>query len=237
MCGIRKYFLIFVNILICHQVAICADSNQYSLKDTFQKDFLMGVSVNAEQISDRDSKVITLIKQQFNSITSENCLKWETVHPSPDVYNFEQADEFVEFGQKNKMFIVGHILIDRVQTPSWVFVDSAGNKVDRETLLKRIREHILTVVGRYKGRINAWQVVNEAIEPDGTFAKTKWLDIAGEDYILKAFEYAHEADPNVELYYNGHDILTKEATGSIIKLVNNIKNSKGRIDGIGVQAH
>jgi endo-1,4-beta-xylanase len=104
-------------------------------------------------------------------------------------------------------------------------------------LLKRIKEHIFTIVRRYKGRINAWQVVNEAIGRDGKFRKCKWLEIIGEDYVQKAFEYAHQADPNVELYYNGHDMLTKEATESIVRLVKNIKKKSGRIDGIGVQAH
>jgi endo-1,4-beta-xylanase len=211
--------------------------NQYVLKDVFKKQFYIGASISYDQISGSDTNVISVIKSQFNSITPENCLKWEVVHPQPNVYNFEQADRYVEFGEKNKMFILGHILIDRVQTPDWVFKDSAGNKVDRTTLLKRMQEHIFSVVSRYKGRINAWQVVNEAIGRDGKFRNCKWLDIIGEDYVEKAFEYAHEADPNVELYYNGHDMLTNEATESIVRLVKNIKEKSGRIDGIGVQAH
>ena len=214
-----------------------ADGNQYALKDVFKKDFLIGAAVSSDQISGKDTNVIALIESQFNSITPENCLKWDSVHPKPNVYDFEQADRFVAFGEKNKMFIIGHILIDQEQVPDWVFKDANGRNVDRETLLNRMREHIFKVMGRYKGRINAWHVINEPIGRDGRIRKTKWSEIIGDDYITKAFEYAHEADPNVELYYNGHDMLTKEATDSIVRLVGDIKSRGGRIDGIGVQAH
>jgi len=208
-----------------------------ALKDVFKKDFLIGASVSYNQISGKDTNVISIIESQFNSITPENCLKWDSVHPKPNVYDFEQADRLVAFGEKNKMFIVGHILIDQEQVPDWVFRDANGRNVDRETLLNRMREHIFKVMGRYKGRINAWHVINEPIGRDGRIRKTKWSEIIGDDYITKAFEYAHEADPNVELYYNGHDMLTKEATDSIVRLVGDIKSRGGRIDGIGVQAH
>ena len=218
-------------------IAEGAAGNQYALKDVFKKDFLIGASVSSDQISGKDTNVISIIESQFNSITPENCLKWDSVHPKPNVYDFEQADRFVAFGEKNKMFIIGHILIDQEQVPDWVFQDANGRNVDRETLLKRMHEHIFAVVGRYKGRINAWQVINEPIGRDGRMRKTRWFEILGEDYIQKAFEYAHEADPNVELYYNGHDMLTKEATDSIVRLVGDIKSKGGRIDGIGVQAH
>jgi endo-1,4-beta-xylanase len=214
-----------------------ADSSQYALKDVFKNEFLIGAAVSYNQISGKDENEISLIKQQFNTITPENCLKWELIHPRPDVYNFEQADQFVEFGEKNKMFIIGHILIDQVMVPDWVFQDSAGNKVDRQTLLNRMQEHISTVVSRYKGRINAWHVINEAIGRDGKIIKTKWSEIIGDDYIQKAFEYAHRAEPSVALYYNGHDMLTKEATDSIVRLADDIKSRGDRIDGIGVQAH
>ncbi|MGA2093605.1 MAG: endo-1,4-beta-xylanase [Sedimentisphaerales bacterium] len=214
-----------------------ADGNQYALKDVFKKDFLIGAAVSSDQISGKDTNVIALIESQFNSITPENCLKWDSVHPKPNVYDFEQADRFVAFGEKNKMFIIGHILIDQEQVPDWVFKDANGRNVDRETLLNRIHEHIFKVMGRYKGKINAWQVINEPIGRDGRMRKTRWFEIIGEDYVQKAFEYAHEADPNVELYYNGHDMLTKEATDSIVRLVGDIKSKGGRIDGIGVQAH
>jgi endo-1,4-beta-xylanase len=208
-----------------------------ALKDVFKNDFLTGAAVSDDQISGKDTNVISIIESQFNSITPENCLKWDSVHPKPNVYDFEQADRFVAFGEKNRMFIIGHILIDQEQVPDWVFKDANGQNVDRETLLNRMREHIFKVMGRYKGRINAWHVINEPIGRDGRMRKIRWFEILGEDYIQKAFEYAHEADPNAELYHNGQDMLTKEATDSIIRLVGDFKSKGGRIDGIGVQAH
>ena len=110
------------------------------------------------------------------------------------------------FGEKNHMFIVGHTLVWHNQTPAWVFQDDHGNPVDRETLLARMREHIHTVVGRYKGRIAGWDVVNEALNEDGTLRQSPWLKIIGEDYIAKAFQFAHEADPKAELYYNDYSL-------------------------------
>jgi endo-1,4-beta-xylanase len=108
----------------------------------------------------------------------------------------------VDFGEKNKMFIVGHTLVWHWQTPNWVFVDDANNPLTRDALLARMKDHIFTVVGHYKGKVNGWDVVNEALDDNGQLRKTKWLEIIGEDFIAKAFEYAHEADPNAELYYN-----------------------------------
>src|SRR6185437_2202229 len=118
--------------------------------------------------SGENPREAALVAQQFNTISPENILKWEMVHPDPGVFDFSAADKYVEFGVKNKMFVVGHNLIWHSQTPNWVFQDAAGKRVDRDTLLARMREHIFTVVGRYKGRIGGWDVVNEALAEDGT---------------------------------------------------------------------
>ncbi|HEX7577435.1 MAG TPA: sigma-70 family RNA polymerase sigma factor, partial [Verrucomicrobiae bacterium] len=144
-----------------------------ALKDVFKKQFYVGAAVAPDQISGEDTPVGSLIKKQFSSITSGNCLKWENVHPRPGVYDFKQADQFVAFGEKNRMFIVGHVLIGRTQVPDWVFQDPEGKPVNREILLERMRDHIVTIMSRYKGRVNAWDVVNEAIGSDGKI-QTKW---------------------------------------------------------------
>jgi endo-1,4-beta-xylanase len=207
-----------------------------ALKDVFKKQFYVGAAVAPDQISGEDTPVGSLIKKQFSSITSGNCLKWENVHPRPGVYDFKQADQFVAFGEKNRMFIVGHVLIGRTQVPDWVFQDPEGKPVNREILLERMRDHIVTIMSRYKGRVNAWDVVNEAIGSDGKI-QTKWGQIIGEDYIEKAFADAREADPNAELYFNGHNMLTPEAARSIVRVLKDIKGKGGRVDGVGVQAH
>jgi endo-1,4-beta-xylanase len=217
--------------------SLTADSNQYSLKDVFKNDFQIGTALSPYQFSGQESNDIAMVPSQFNSITPENFLKWSYVHPEPDKYNFDAVDRYVEFGEKNKMFIVGHVLVGQNQVPDWVFKDDNGKTVGREVLLKRMREHILTVVGRYKGRINGWDVVNEAIRYDGQILETKWSKIIGKDYIQKAFEYAHEADPNAELYYNDYHVWSKKEIDGVVRLVGILKAKGVRIDGVGMQAH
>jgi endo-1,4-beta-xylanase len=216
---------------------LIADTNQYSLKDVFKNDFRIGAALSCYQLSDKEGNDLSVVPSQFNSITPEHFLKWSYVHPEPGKYNFDMADSYVTLGEKNKMFIVGHVLIAPYQVPDWVFQDDNGKTVSREVLFKRMREHILTVVGRYKGRINGWDVVNEAVGNDGQMLETKWCKIIGSDYIQKAFEYAHEADPNAELYYNDYNVWSKKDIDSIVRLVGTLKAKGIRIDGIGMQAH
>lgn len=229
------------NVVTCKtkskSICLVADSNQYSLKDAFKNDFRIGTALSCYQLSGKDANDLSVVSSQFNSITPEHFLKWAYVHPEPGKYNFDMADNYVALGEKNKMFIVGHVLIAPDQIPDWVFQDDNGKTVSREVLLKRMREHILTVVSRYKGRINGWDVVNEAIGNDGQILETKWCKIIGKDYIQKAFEYAHEADPNAELYYNDYNVWSKKDIDSIVRLVGTLKAKGIRIDGIGMQAH
>ena len=212
-------------------------TRQSGLKDLFKDDFYIGVALNRNQISGKDPKAVTLVEQHFNSITPENILKWEEVHPDPDRYHFEAADQYVAFGEKNKMHITGHTLVWFYQTPDWVFQDESGNPMSRDGLLKRMKEHIFTVMGRYKGRIHGWDVVNEAISSDGQFRKNKWLEIIGEDYVLKAFEYARQADPDAQLYYNEYDFEHPAKCEGVIRLIENLESKGIRIDGIGIQGH
>lgn len=211
--------------------------NQPALKDVFAKDFLIGAALNYDQILGKDASETALIETQFNSITPENILKWSLVHPEPDKYDFEAADRLVALGEKNGMFIVGHTLVWHYQTPNWVFQNPDGGDTDRETLLTRMKDHISTVVGRYKGRIHGWDVVNEAITPDGQFRKNKWLKIIGEDYVAKAFEFAHEADPDAQLYYNDFNMYRRGQVKGVIRLVKDLKERGLRVDGIGIQGH
>src|ERR1035438_7318310 len=163
-------------------------SAQPALKDVFKNDFLIGAALNPAQFCESNAMEAALIRRQFNTITPENVLKWELVHPAPGRYDFALADRYVEFGEKNKMAIIGHTLVWHNQTPRWVFQDDQGKPVSREILLQRMREHIFTVVGRYKGRIKGWDVVNEALAEDGSLRPSPWLKITGEDFILKAYQ-------------------------------------------------
>lgn len=219
-------------------ILISCSQRKEKIKDIFSDNFYIGAAINQEQAIGKDEKALEIIKEHFNSITSENDMKWEKIHPLPNLYNFAPADSFVSLGERFNMATIGHVLVWHQQTPEWVFEDSAGNLVSRDTLLQRLREHILTVVGRYKGRVKGWDVVNEAIaDEDGSLRKTKWLEIIGEDFVQKAFEYAHEADPDAELYYNDYSLFNKPKRDGAIRLVNDLKAAGVRIDAIGEQGH
>ena len=229
----KNFYALFV--LLCGVFSAAAQDRP--LKDVFKNDFMIGAALNRRQIFEEDKRGAEIVKTHFNSITPENILKWALVHPDPQRYDFAAADRFVEFGEKHGMFIVGHTLVWHNQTPQWVFQDDRGNPVDRETLLNRMHEHISTVVGRYKGRIKGWDVVNEALNQDGTMRQSPWYKIIGDDYIAKAFEFAHEADPSAELYYNDYDLeLLAKRLGSIA-LIQHLKKFGVPISGIGLQNH
>jgi len=213
------------------------DYKNIALKDIYKDDFYIGAALSLDQIEGRDPDGISLVEKHFNSIVAENILKWEEIHPQRNRYNFEPADKYAAFGEKNDMFVVGHTLVWFYQTPDWVFEDETGNPLDREALLARMKEHIFTVMGRYKGKVHGWDVVNEVIVEDGSFRKCKWYEIIGEDYVQKAFEYAREADPDAELYYNDYDYYKKPKCEGIIKLIRDLQSKGVRIDGIGIQGH
>ena len=221
----------------CKQHSSNDESIAMSLKDSKADSYLMGVALNTNQVAGNDSLALGIIKQHFNSIVAEDCMKSETIHPEEDVYNFGPADEFVQFGEDNNMFIVGHCLIWHSQLSPWFCVDEEGNNVSPEVLKQRMKDHIYTIVGRYKGRIQGWDVVNEGINDDGTYRNSKFYQILGEEYIPLAFQYAHEADPDAELYYNDYSMFVPSRRDGVIKMVKNLKDRGLRIDAIGMQGH
>jgi endo-1,4-beta-xylanase len=224
-----------VFVLLGAPIAVGAEPP--ALRDVFKNQFRVGAAIGTEQAVGNEAESLKLVARQFNTITPENLFKWQEIHPQPDQFNFEPADRFVEFGQQHGMFVVGHTLIWHNQTPSWVFEGEAGTAISREALLERMRDHIHRVVGRYKGRVGGWDVVNEAIDDDGTMRKTKWHQIIGDDYLIKAFEFAHEADPRAELYYNDYNEWHPKKRVAIKKLVSELRKRKIRIDAIGLQGH
>jgi endo-1,4-beta-xylanase len=230
-------------VLACLFIAVRPISipAQVSLKEAFRNYFRIGAALNPGQFTESDAAGAALVKKHFNSITPENHMKWALIHPRPDEgpagYDFENADKYVEFGEKNGMFIVGHCLVWHSQVPRWVFQDAAGKPLDRPALLQRMRDHIMTVVSRYKGRVQGWDVVNEALNEDGTLRKSQWFNIIGEDYIARAFEYAHEADPEAELYYNDYNLAYEAKRKGAVELVRKLKQQGIRITAIGMQSH
>ncbi len=214
-----------------------AAANVPRLADVFKDQFKIGAAINATQIMERDPAGNALVEAQYNTISPENILKWEVVHPKPGQYDFTLADKFVAYGEAKRMFIVGHTLVWHSQTPSWVFQDSSGAALTRDALIERMRDHIHTVVGRYKGRINGWDVANEVLEEDGTMRKSSWLRIIGDDFVEVAFGFAREADPNVELYYNDYSLENPAKRAGAVALIKRLQAKGIPVKAIGMQAH
>ncbi|MEZ4703541.1 MAG: endo-1,4-beta-xylanase [Rhodothermales bacterium] len=210
---------------------------QPTLKRTLEPYFMVGAALNESQFSERDRRDADLVARHFNTITPENALKWQYVHPEPDRYAFAATDRYVDFGERNGMFIIGHTLVWHNQTPEWVFQDDEGRPLDRDALLARMRDHIHTVVGRYKGRIHGWDVVNEALNEDGTLRDSPWYRIIGEDYVGLAFFFAHEADPDAELYYNDYGLENTAKRDGAVNLIRRLQREAAPIDGVGLQGH
>ena len=214
----------------------CAN-HKVTLKDALKDKFLIGVAMNEAQITEADSSSVAIIKNHFNSITAENCMKSEELQPVEDEFNFKLADQFVKFGEENNMYIIGHTLVWHSQAPKWFFTDATGKDVTREVLIERMKKHINTVVGRYKGKVKGWDVVNEAFEDDGSWRNSKFYQIIGEDYIRLAFQFAHEADPDADLYYNDYSMSHEGRRNTVVKMVKDLKSQGVRIDGVGLQGH
>jgi endo-1,4-beta-xylanase len=217
--------------------AVALAAEPPSLKSLAPAGLRIGAALNRGQSDGKDEQALAIVTRQFNQISPENVLKWEAVHPEVGRYDFAPADRYVELGRKLGMFVVGHVLVWHQQTPAWVFAGENGKKLDRETALRRLREHIGTVVGRYRGRIGGWDVVNEALDEDGTLRRTPWLEAIGEDYVEQAFALAHEADPQAELYYNDYNLWKPAKRDAAIRLVRRLLAKGLRVDGIGEQAH
>ena len=228
----------FLSIFILTLLLIGCGSNSSrkelnkSLKDTFKDKFYIGAALNANQILGTDSVQKNLIKTEFNSITAENIMKSMHIHPARDSFNFDLPDKFVELGEKNNMFILGHTLIWHSQLSPFI-----RTITDSTEMVDLMNDHISTIVGRYKGRIDAWDVVNEALNDDGTLRKTVFLEVLGERYLALAFKLAAEADPDADLYYNDYSMTNPNKRKGAIALVKKLQEQGVKVDGIGMQGH
>lgn len=192
----------------------------------------------ADRIADRPADW-PLLTAQFSHVTPENCMKPAAMRPSEQAWNFEQADRFVAFANAKDLKVVGHCLVwakdDR--TPAWFYQDG-DKEVSKEVLLARMKAYIDTVVGRYKGRIATWDVVNEALD-DGKadLRESGWTRIAGDEFIAKAFEYAHAADPAALLTYNDYNNELDGKREKMLRLLARLKERKAPVHAVGLQGH
>ena len=210
-----------------------------ALRDVYKNDFLVGVALNTGQVTGRNASAGELAGTQFSSLTAENDMKWQLIHPEPERYTFDGADAYFGFAKKHKMEVIGHTLVWHSQTPRWVFEGADGKPATKEELLKRMRDHIHTVAGRYKGKVKGWDVVNEALSDGGPdiLRDSPWRRIIGDDFLDHAFRFAREADPKAELYYNDYSLENPRKRENCVKLVKGMLARGVPIDGIGTQSH
>ena len=220
-------------------LAISCNEPPGSLKTAYEDAFLVGSAINQDIVLGLDKESQQIVITQFNTITVENVMKAETINPTPDVYNFGPADQFVEFGEKHRMFIIGHTLVWHNQTPEWFFMDEDGKPNPPSAMKERMRSYIETVAGRYAGRVDAWDVVNEVIDNDGSYRPTTWVKGigSGDEMVKLAFQFASEYAPDTELYYNDFNAWRPAKRDGIMRMVRMLQNEGVRIDGIGIQGH
>ena len=237
MKNVRHYFALFLSLLIlnsCEQKKeeVEKENNSVGLKDAYKEDFLIGVALNTSQIEEQDSVQNKLISTEFNSVTPENIMKSLLIHPNKDTYNFDLPDKLVALAEKNDMHIQGHTLVWHSQLSPFFKEIS-----DSTAMVETLKDHINTIVGRYKGKINAWDVVNEALNDDGTLRKTVFLDVLGEDYLSLVFNLTQKADPEVELFYNDYSMTNPNKRAGAIRIIKRMQEQGVRVDGIGMQGH
>ncbi len=203
-----------------------------SLKAAFAEDFLLGAALGRKHLRGDDTTGLALVRREYNTITPENDMKWESINPDPGVYNWEAADAFVSFGEEHDMFIVGHALVWHSQLADYV-----KDITDAEEMRVALKTHIDAVAGRYRGRIDGWDVVNEALNEDGSLRESVFLQVLGEEYLTLAFKYAAAAAPDAKLYYNDYNMWNADKREGAIRMIETIRKHGGRVDGIGMQAH
>lgn len=226
--------VLFISVVVGGSVSAYA---QQGLKDVLGRYFYIGTSLNQWQSDGQDAAASAVVRQHFNSAVAENCMKAECLQPAEGIFDFRTADKFVSYCEENGLTVFGHCLVWHSQAPDWMFFDGHGNLVSSEKLADRIKKHVKTVVAHFRGKVYGWDVVNEAIEDDGSFRQSPLFKILGEDFIEIAFRAAQEADPNAQLYYNDYSMAKPAKREAVCRLVKKLKSKGIRIDAIGMQSH
>ncbi|MEP7110316.1 MAG: endo-1,4-beta-xylanase [Ferruginibacter sp.] len=234
----KKYTLLLLTVITVslHDISYAQgkkiSSNSPALKDAFKNDFLIGTALNVAQIEGKNAGAAAFVPQQFNAVTPENIMKAEVIHPKWDTYNFDLADKLVAYGKKYNIKVNGHTLIWHSQLPAFV-----RNMKDADSVKQFFTSHINTVAGRYDEKVFSWDVVNEALNEDGSLRKSIFLEKLGPDFVTEAFRLAQRAAPNTQLYYNDYNIEQTKKRAGAITLIKKIQAAGVRIDGVGIQGH
>ena len=244
----RRIYSFIIIFSLCFQ-SLWSEVNEYiPLKDLYADHFLVGNilagGIDGNSLFRQDKEELALLIGEFNCLTAENSMKMQYVQPEEGVFNFKSSDALLHIADKAGMEVVGHALVWHHQVPHWIFKDSEGNPVSRKVLIQRMKDHIFEVVGRYKGKIKYWDVVNEAVDlryENGQqvafYRESPWYTIIGEDYIELAYRFAHEADPDALLLYNDYSMTDLVKTQFVADMVSELKGKGIPIHGIGMQGH
>lgn len=199
--------------------------------------FLVGVAVANETLDAGIPAHLDLIAREFNSVTAENAMKWEVIRPDGVNWQWERADRLVAFAAQHGMHVLGHTLVWHSQVPRSIFADAAGNALSRSALLARMEEHIATLVGRYRGRVHTWDVVNEAVDEGNGWRRSPWRDLIGEDFMEQAFRLARRADRDAKLLYNDYNMHNPQKRAFLVKVLRDYLDRGVPVDGVGLQGH
>jgi endo-1,4-beta-xylanase len=209
-------------------------AHEASLARAFAGQFQIGAAAPGTLPASLQPPELELLTRQFNVLTPENCMKPGPIHPERGRLDCVAGDALVRFAEAHQMAVVGHCLAWHQQCPDWLFAAGIG----RDEALAQLREHVHAVAGRYRGRMQGWDVVNEAIADDGEFLRdTPALRAIGSDYVARAFEFAREADPGAELYYNDYNIERPAKRQRTLRLLEQLLAAGARLDGVGIQGH
>ena len=237
---LKPQYLYFITLFLIFLVQLgCSDSpektknaNSKNLKTAYTESFLIGAAINENIINEQDTLALELIDKEFNTITPENTMKWMFIHPHPDTFYFNTADKYVALGKKNNMALVGHTLVWHSQIAEWM-----NTIKDSAEMSRHLEKHIHTIVTRYKGKIDEWDVVNEALNEDGTLRESLFFNIMGDAFIEQSFINASKADPGAKLLYNDYNLWKPEKREGVVRLVKRLQSKGIKIDGVGMQAH
>lgn len=217
--------------------AMASAMQETGLKDYFNNDFYIGTAIGKARLEESSSEFLGLVAREFSAITMENEMKWERVHPTPEEWQWDLPDKFMAFGEAHDMYIVGHALVWHSQVPDWVFEDEKGVPLSKRALLNRMENHIDILAGRYRGRINSWDVVNESIDEDKGWRSSPWYRIIGAEFMDKAFHFAHDVDAKAQLLYNDYNMYNPGKRKFLVEYIRNAKKRGVPIHGVGLQGH
>jgi GH35 family endo-1,4-beta-xylanase len=229
---------LFTAAMLAVAAAPSANQNAPTIKEAYAKTFLIGMAGDVP--GNYSEAEIGIVKQHFGAVTPENCMKPGPVHPAEDTWRFERPDALVKWCQDNRLVVHGHTLVWHAQTNPWFFEGG-----DKAVVTRRLQDHITTLVGRYKGKVQGWDVVNEAINDRGddqtaqteNLRNSRWLQTLGPEFLTLAFKFAREADPDAKLYYNDYGIEVGPKHASSMVLLKRLIKDGAPIHGVGIQGH